>query len=94
MKNLQLAVCAEEFGIYTAFTILINRGTTTGALLLVRLAKMSRVFNGLVTGQAATDSAYFFAGSLGGAQPTLATRCWSAARPLARAGGGKCFDLE
>ena len=71
--------------------LLINRGATTEALLFVRLAKMSRVFNGLVTGQAATDSAHFFASSLGGAQPTLAMRCRPAARLLARAQGWQVF---
>ena len=62
VMNLQLAVCVDEFGIHHTY-ILINRGTTTKALLLlfVRLAKMSRVFNSRVTGQIATDSAHFFA---------------------------------
>ena len=91
--NLQLrAVCTEELGIHHTY-IFINRGTTTKSpvLLFVRLAKMSRVFNSLVTGQTATDSANFFASSVGWAQPTLVVRC----RALSRSReGGTCFDLE
>ena len=61
------------------------------AQLFVRLAKLCRVFDSLVAGQAATDSARFFASSLGGALHTLAMRCWPAARPLAPAGGRQAF---
>ena len=66
--------------------LLINRGTTTKALLFVRLAKMSRVFNSLVTEPAAIDSVHFFASNLGGGTAHAGA---SSAR-----GGGKCFDLE
>ena len=89
VMNLQLAVCAEELGIHYTYIILTNKGTATKALLLlfVRLAKRSRVFNSLVTEQAATDSAHFFASSVGWAQPTLVVGCPPAARSLAIAGG-------
>ena len=69
------------------YSILINKGTTKATVLLfVRLAKMSRIFNSLVTVQAATDSAHFFASSVGWAQPTLVVPCLPAARSLAIAG--------
>ena len=47
---------------------------------------MSRVFNSLLTGQTATDSAHFFASSAGWAQPTLVVRCPPSARSLAITG--------
>ena len=83
--NLQLAVCAEEFRIDHTHILLLNRGTTTKPplLLYVRLAKLSRVCNILVTGQTPTDSAHIFASSVGWAQPTLVVRCPPVACSLA-----------
>ena len=57
--------------------LLTNRGTTTEALLFVRLAKMSTIFISLVARQAATDLSKLFASNdgvgtadAGGASPT------------------------
>ena len=90
--NLQPAVGTEEFRIHHTY-ILTNRGTATKApvLLFARLTKMSRIFNSLVTVQAAIDSAHFFASSVGWAQPTLVMRRRPAARSLAIAGGWQVF---
>ena len=86
---------SANFAMYTAlaFQLRHNNESTTycmydSQVLYVRLAKMSRVFNTRITGQAATDSAPVFNfSSLGGAQSTLAIRYRPAAYPSERARG-------
>ena len=69
------------------YKLFIKRTTTKALLLLfVRLAKMYRVSNSLVTGHTATDSAHYFASTVRWAQPTLVVRRPPAARSLAIAG--------
>ena len=63
--NLQLAVCTEEFGVRHIYEVIYLLIEARILLLFVRLAKISRVFNSLVTGQTVTDSAHFSAGSVG-----------------------------
>ena len=60
--NLQLAVCAEEFGIHDTYIIPMNRGTTTTAVCTARKDVSS--LTSRVTVQTAIDSASVLASSV------------------------------